>query len=121
MRIGDVARRTGIPTRMLRYYEQRGLMAPVRRENGYREYGEDDVRRAVLVRDLVRSGVPTRLTGFVLDREYGDLDWTAACDEILAGMVREQIADLDSRIACLSASRDALAQLLTEAAEAAGP
>jgi len=40
MRIGELATRTGVPTRMLRYYEEQGLITPRRLANGYREYDD---------------------------------------------------------------------------------
>ena len=39
--IGEVARRAGIRTSALRYYEQAGILPPARRVNGRRHYGED--------------------------------------------------------------------------------
>lgn len=38
MKIGELSARTGVSIRSLRYYEQQGLLAPARHENGYREY-----------------------------------------------------------------------------------
>ena len=44
MTIGEVAKRTGISTKMLRYYEQRGLLKTVARTAaGYRDYSANDV------------------------------------------------------------------------------
>ncbi|MEW1835674.1 MerR family DNA-binding transcriptional regulator [Microbacterium sp. NPDC079995] len=37
MKIGEVTARTGIPQRMLRYYEEQGLLTSARAGNGYRE------------------------------------------------------------------------------------
>lgn len=115
MRIADVSRRTGVAPRMLRYYEEQELLAPSRRPNGYRDYTESDVRQVETIRDLGGSGVPTRFIKIVLDRQAGTTTWTAACDDILAGMIADQLADLDAKIRCLSASRTALAQFLREA------
>jgi MerR family regulatory protein len=36
LRIGELSRRTGVPTRMLRYYEEQDLLHPERDANGYR-------------------------------------------------------------------------------------
>ena len=46
MRVGDAARRVGTSTRMLRYAEQLGLVAPPRTAAGYRDYGERDLLAA---------------------------------------------------------------------------
>lgn len=120
MRIGDVARRTGVAARMLRYYEEQDLVSPERHPNGYRDYSETDLRQVEMIRDLSSSGVPTRFIRIVLDRQFGDTAWTSTCDDILAGLVREQLAELDSKIACLTASRAALSGFLHQAAPADG-
>ncbi|MEF9982479.1 MAG: MerR family transcriptional regulator, partial [Glutamicibacter sp.] len=61
MRIGELANRTGVPTRMLRYYEEQGLITPLRLENGYRDYDEYLVERVLKIRRLLDSGVPSRI------------------------------------------------------------
>jgi len=66
MRIGELARRTGVATRMLRYYEEQGLVTPRRLDNGYREYDEYLVDRVQKIRGLIDSGIPTRLIGNIL-------------------------------------------------------
>lgn len=114
MRIGEVARRTGVAARMLRYYEEQGLLSPRRHANGYRDYTEADLRQVITIRDLSGAGVPIRFVKIVLDREAGRTGWSHTCDEILAGMVRAQITALDSKIACLTGSREALTRFLQE-------
>ena len=115
MRIGEVADQTGVTSRMLRYYENQGLITPRRHFNGYRDYSDADVRQVVIIRDLSASGVPTRFIKIILDRRSGAPTWTSRCDGLLAGLIREQIADLDSKITCLTSSREALAGVLSEA------
>jgi DNA-binding transcriptional MerR regulator len=90
---------------MLRYYEAQGLLQPGRHPNGYRDYSESDLNQVVTIRDLSRSGVPTRFIKIVLDRQSGQSGWSSTCDDILARMVTEQIDDLDTKIACLTTSR----------------
>ena len=51
--IGELARRTGVSVRTLRFYADRGLVAPAARSDaGYRLYDEDAVARVALVRTL---------------------------------------------------------------------
>jgi DNA-binding transcriptional MerR regulator len=50
MRIGELSQRTGTPRRLLRYYEEQGLIAADRAPNGYREYDERFVDRVLQIR-----------------------------------------------------------------------
>ena len=42
MNIGDVARVSGLPTKTIRYYEDIGLISPLRGTNGYRSFRQSD-------------------------------------------------------------------------------
>jgi DNA-binding transcriptional MerR regulator len=53
MQIGEVAERTGLSLRTIRYYEEVGLVAPsARTSGGFRLYSETDVARLRLVRRM---------------------------------------------------------------------
>jgi MerR family copper efflux transcriptional regulator len=52
MRVGDAARAVGTSTRMLRYAEQLGLVAPPRTPGGYRDYGDRDLLAAKAALEL---------------------------------------------------------------------
>ncbi len=53
LQIGEVAERTGVTQRTLRFYEEKGLLKPPSRmEGGFRLYSEDDVQRVEQVRRL---------------------------------------------------------------------
>lgn len=45
MNIGEAARRSGLPTKTIRYYESIGLVSPTRLPNGFRDYDEEAVRK----------------------------------------------------------------------------
>ena len=45
MNIGDVARRSGLPAKTIRYYEDIGLIKPHRSANGYRCFEEADLHK----------------------------------------------------------------------------
>ena len=66
MKIGELAARTGVPARMLRYYEAQGLIQPVRLHNGYRDYHDYLIDRVVRIRGLLDAGIPTRVIGELL-------------------------------------------------------
>ena len=53
LQIGEVAERTGVTQRTLRFYEEKGLLRPPSRmDGGFRLYSEDDVKRVEMVRRL---------------------------------------------------------------------
>ena len=45
MIVGQAAKRSGLPAKTLRYYEEIGLVEPERLDNGYRDYNDDDLSR----------------------------------------------------------------------------
>lgn len=45
MNIGDVSRATGLPSKTIRYYEEIGLVEPLRAGNGYRSFRESDLHK----------------------------------------------------------------------------
>ena len=58
MLIGEVSRRCGVSTRMLRHYDSLGLVKPTGRTvGGYREYSPDDIRRLFHVESLRTLGL----------------------------------------------------------------
>ena len=67
MLIGEVARRSGVSSRMLRHYDALGLVSPSgRTSGGYREYTEADIRRIFHVESLRSLGLSLRRVGQVL-------------------------------------------------------
>jgi DNA-binding transcriptional MerR regulator len=66
MRIGELSKRTGVPSRMLRYYEEQDLITPRRLDNGYREYDDYLVDRVGKIKGLIDAGIPTRIVTNIL-------------------------------------------------------
>lgn len=109
MRIGELSRRTGVAPRLLRYYEQQGLIEAARSDNGYRSYDEEDVARVERVALLVRSGVPTRLVRAILDLEgVRAPELAAVCTRDVALKLAAELHELDARISCLTKSRETI-------------
>ncbi|MBC8091166.1 MAG: MerR family DNA-binding transcriptional regulator, partial [Pseudonocardia sp.] len=68
MLIGEVARRSGVSSRMLRHYDSLGLVRPTGRTvGGYREYSAEDVRRIFHVESLRSLGLSLRQVGRALE------------------------------------------------------
>ncbi len=113
MKIGELAKRTNVSTRLLRYYEEQGLLTPVRAANGYREYGEPLVDRVVQIRGLLDCGLPTRIIKQIIPclNEPGALLFTDATPELISTLEHER-RQIDLRICCLTKNRDAIAVYL---------
>ncbi len=58
MRIGELSAHTDTPRRLLRYYEEQGLIVAGRCSNGYRDYDERFVDRVLQIRGLLDPGLP---------------------------------------------------------------
>ncbi|MGU3777369.1 Cu(I)-responsive transcriptional regulator [Burkholderia metallica] len=108
MNIGDASRESGVSAKMIRYYEQVGLLAPSKRTDaGYRIYGADEIHILRFIRQA-------RRLGFLVEdiRKLLTLwqDRSRASAEVKA-IALEHVAELDKRIAELSDMRDILADL----------
>lgn len=59
MKINEVERLIGITKKNIRFYEEQGLLTPNRnKENGYRDYNEDDIRTLEQIKLLRKLGLP---------------------------------------------------------------
>jgi DNA-binding transcriptional MerR regulator len=113
MRIGELAEKTGIPRRMLRYYEETGMLIPDRCANGYRNYDEGSVDRALQIRGLLDTGMSTRVIKQVLPclKQPGIIHVFNATPETLELLERERDG-MSERIEFLSRNRDAIARYI---------
>ncbi|MEU6698659.1 MerR family transcriptional regulator [Pseudonocardia sp. NPDC046786] len=91
MRIGTVAELTGVTVRLLRYYEERGLLHPRRGYNGYREYTSSDVDRVRGIRWLMDTGMPTSTILHVAHCVSDDVQSTIeACPDLASRLGRQR-------------------------------
>ncbi|MFP3991962.1 MerR family transcriptional regulator [Streptomyces sp. E11-3] len=113
MRIGELSDRTGTSRRLLRYYEEQGLITAARTPNGYREYDERFVDRVLQIRDLLNAGLPTRLIKQILPclDKPRVIHFPDATPEMLDTLTRERDR-MTARINCLTRNRDAMAEYL---------
>ncbi|MFD7965479.1 MerR family transcriptional regulator [Streptomyces zaomyceticus] len=87
--IGDLARRTGLTVKTIRFYSDRGIVAPTDRSPaGYRLYNIDAVARLDLVRTLRELGLDLPTIRKVVDRELSLPEVAAAHAEALAVQIR---------------------------------
>lgn len=116
MKIGEVAAAVGAPARMLRYYEQQGLIDASRSANGYREYSEEQIEHARHVRALVEAGLSSRMIKIVLNIEAPQPRQPSEADTRgLAEELARELRVVENRIVCLEKSRDAVIEYLEHA------
>jgi len=109
--IGEVARRSGVASSALRFYEERGLIASQRAGSGHRRYPRPVLRRIAFIVFAQRVGlsldeIGTELAKLPADRapDRGDWSrlsrgWTARIDERIAELERLR-AGLTECIGC---------------------
>lgn len=108
MTIGEAATRSGASARMIRHYENIGLVpSAARTEAGYRAYGEADVATLRFIRRARDFGFSLEEIGPLLDLWR---DRHRASTEVKA-LVDAHINDIDHKIAELCALRESLAEL----------
>ena len=103
--IGELSARSGVAASALRFYESRGLITSRRTDGNQRRYERAVLRRIALIQAGSASGIPLKRIGEALvtlpaGRTPGRREW-----ERLSNAWR---ADLDARIAGLTAIRDRL-------------
>ncbi|MGW0182760.1 MerR family transcriptional regulator [Nocardia sp. NPDC003345] len=97
--IGQLARRTGVPVRTIRYYSDMGLLEPLRTSGGHRVFAPDiTVERLRLIRQL-------RGVGLSLARIRGVVDGS----QRLADAVAAERVEVEAQLRGLSWQRAALA------------
>jgi DNA-binding transcriptional MerR regulator len=113
MHIGELAQRTGVPRRLLRYYEEQELITPGRAPNGYREYGESHVDVVRQIKGLLDAGLPTRIIEQLLPclNKPQTIYVPDVTPEMVATLRREH-ARLSERVEFLTRNRDAIADYL---------
>lgn len=108
MRIGEAASRSGVPPKTIRFYEEIGLIAPAARlDNRYRAYDENDVQTLRFVHRARSLGFSLKEVGGLLalyrDRRRASRD--------VKRLALAHVAELDRKIAELTAIRDTIADL----------
>ena len=109
LRIGEVARRTGLPVKTIRYYCDEGLLQPrARSESGYRLFDEENLAELTIIRSLRAMDVSIPELARILEvRRAGVCNCSVLKDSIAAKM-----ESINRRIFELAAMKEELARLL---------
>lgn len=111
LKIGEVAKQTGIGIETLRFYERSGLLdEPVRTEAGYRLYGADALTTLEFIkRAQVLGFTLTEIKRIIRESRTGE----SPCDEVRE-IVRQRLTELDERLQQMQLYRDAVAKTLRQ-------
>ncbi|MBF6298424.1 MerR family transcriptional regulator [Nocardia amamiensis] len=109
MRIGELAERTGVSVRSLRYYETRGLLAAERTSGGQREYPETAVDRVRRIQEMFAAGLHSDTIGELLPC-IRDVDGTpnAQATPFLVEKLTEERARIDQALRDLRRTSEVL-------------
>jgi len=109
LRIGEVAKRTGLPVKTIRYYCDEGLLQPrARSESGYRLFDEENLAELTIIRSLRAMDVSIPELARILEvRRAGVCNCSVLKDSIAAKM-----ESINLRIDELAAMKEELARLL---------
>jgi MerR family transcriptional regulator, copper efflux regulator len=99
--IDEVAKRLGLRSSAIRYYEERGLVAPVARHAGRRWYGPVEIRRLAIIRYWQSSGLMSlEEIGDILAGPEATRGWTQVVEARIETL-RVQIARMEAARAFL--------------------
>jgi MerR family copper efflux transcriptional regulator len=109
LRIGEVAKRTGLSVKTIRFYCDEGLLRPIgRSEGGYRLFNEDSLAELDIIRALRALDVPLdELTRILEVRRAGICN----CANLKLS-ITSKMTSIDERIQSLQAMKTELARLL---------
>jgi DNA-binding transcriptional MerR regulator len=118
VKIGDLARQTGVSVRLLRYYEEQNLLTSRRTNGGHRQYAAGAPVAVTRIRTLLAAGLPTKTIRDLMPCFTGD---GANLDACVLDHLRTQLTELDVRVADLLRARTSLVELLTASTAALAP
>ena len=107
MNVGEAARRSKLPAKTLRYYDEIGIVSPARAASGYREYSESDVHRLRFLQRARGLGFPLEDCRMLLSL-YAD---ERRASREVKGIVEHQLETIDRKLAELESIRAVLRRL----------
>ncbi|MFB7710163.1 heavy metal-responsive transcriptional regulator [Streptomyces sp. NPDC056105] len=117
MRTGELAARSGLTAKTIRFYEQAGLLPePPRTPGGYRDYPAQATHRLAFIREAQAAGLSlAEIRSVLAVRDSGE----APCVHV-SDLIAQHLADIEQRMAELRATRAAL-RTLARRAQATDP
>ena len=107
MKINEVEQVLGISKANIRFYEKQNLLTPQRKENGYREYSQEDIDRLQTVIVLRKLGIAVQDVEQILNGKIGFQD-----------AIEQNITELETQIEQLKGALEVSRQIASEQADA---
>ncbi|QIE46070.1 Cu(I)-responsive transcriptional regulator [Pseudohalocynthiibacter aestuariivivens] len=108
MNIGDAARRSGLPSKTIRYYEEIGLIQPARSQSGYRDFSEADAHKLTFLGRARALGFSIEdcrtLLGLYEDESRSSSD--------VKQLARDHLVQIEDKIAALQSMQATLSHLV---------
>jgi len=111
MRVGELASRTGVSPRSLRYYEQHGLLHPARTAAGQRLYRAEDEATVLRIQELFHAGFCSAVIQELLPALSAPERDDALLDEAFAqarARLESEQRSIEAELASLDRLRDGL-------------
>lgn len=112
MNIGDVSRKSGLPAKTIRYYEDIGLVTPPRSENGYRAFRETELHKLAFLGRARELGFTIEDCRTLLALYEDDGRESSQVKRV----AQDHLHKIDEKIAQLQSMRGTLAHLIDECA-----
>ncbi len=110
LKIGAVARRSGLPVKTIRFYSEEGLIHPIgRSEGGYRLFGEEVFAELTLIRTLKAMEIPLQDVRQFLESRRSGVCTCASLQET----IRTKAGEIEQKIAALRNLHSELEDLLS--------
>lgn len=103
MRIQELELRTGLERPTIRFYEKEGLITPKRRENGYREYSEEDIQQLQKIKLLRQLGMSVEK---IRQLQQGTADFPAELDKQIRFLTDQIFQSKRAREVCQTMRND---------------
>ena len=112
VKIGELAARSGVAPKTLRFYEDSGVIpVPVRKSNGYRDFGPESLSRLRFVRSAQSAGLTLReIREILTTHDRG----AAPCEQVVE-MLSEHLSQVRGKIRELATLETNLVALLSRA------
>jgi Cu(I)-responsive transcriptional regulator len=108
MNIGEVSDRSGVPAKTIRYYEEIGLIRPLRSANGYRAFREQDLHKLAFIGRARALGFSIEDCRTLVALYEDDSRESAQVKSV----AQDHLDRIDDKITQLQSMRDTLADLV---------